>query len=146
MSDTIRSFIPCEPFFRPTAEQCEAIQAAMPRHMRLVLADCVQFADAGANFESVSCPFCDADLMGWWGSAMDAAYTKATRHFQLDIKTPCCGRATSLNDLRYNFPQGFYSAMLTAAPNEGALGDEDTIRQKLHTITGVPWRMIVAHY
>lgn len=65
-----------------------------------------EFVDCGSNLESITCPFCGKKLdFDWWGGAMNEAYS--TEFYQLDITTPCCGKASSLNDLNYYFSCGF---------------------------------------
>lgn len=68
----------------------------------------VQFISGLSNYEGVDCPFCQADLDDWWGGAMDQAWNDEIQGFRdLSCTTPCCGRATSLNDLAYRWPAGF---------------------------------------
>src|SRR5579862_7228970 len=80
---------------RPEAEQIE-----------LHFSDTPKFFHCGGNFESVFCPFCQTDIFEWWAKEMDTWTGGGDRRW-LAIETPCCGRATSLNDLDYVGPQGF---------------------------------------
>jgi hypothetical protein len=65
----------------------------------------VRFVDCGANFETVCCPSCGADLGEWWSVVMEVGHEQ---HFQdLRVTTPCCGAHTSLNSLVYSWPAGF---------------------------------------
>jgi hypothetical protein len=74
----------------------------------------VEFVDCMGNFESVSCPVCGTLLDDdWWIRAMDAAYGEQG-FADLRVTVPCCGAATSLNDLHYRFPQGFARFILSA--------------------------------
>lgn len=64
------------------------------------------FVDCGGYLESIICPFCGESLFtDWWTKAMNKAYEN--NFTKLDIKTPCCGKDTSLNELQYDFPCGF---------------------------------------
>lgn len=145
MSDTVKSFIPCSPDYAPTVEQADGIKKGLPVGAELETTDEMQFCDAGQNFESVRCPFCYANLMEWWGHAMDAAYSDGHGFTVLNTITPCCGRAVSLNDLTYHFPQGFCKTKITIDIDSDKT-DEAGILKTLYGVTGLPWRMIVARY
>ncbi len=146
MSDTIKSLIPNNPFYKPSNEQCDAIKSVIPPDATLQTLSKVQFADSGENFESVCCPFCHADLMDWWGGAMDAAYSEERGFMQLSVTMPCCGKESSLNNLEYSWPQGFYSAKITLGLDNSAITGEHHILESLKNVTGTSWRMIIAHY
>jgi hypothetical protein len=104
----------------------------------------VEFVDCMGNFESVSCPLCGTLLDDdWWGQAMDAAYGE---HGFVDLRVtvPCCGAATSLNDLMYHFPQGFARFVLSAfEPHVSDL--EDWQIHELEEIIGCKLRKIWVH-
>ena len=108
------------------------------------------FADAGENFESVSCPFCDQSLERWWGDAMSAACNEDQNNFEcLDVTTPCCNKTTSLHDLNYYFNQGFYKTIVEIANpsfSEGLTAQEhaEIIEKELFRITECRWRIIFA--
>lgn len=104
----------------------------------------VEFVPCMGNFESVSCPVCGTMLDdGWWLRAMDAAYGE--RGFvDLRVTMPCCGAATSLNDLNYHFPQGFARFVLSAF--EPGISDlEDWQVRELEDILGCKLRKIWVH-
>ena len=66
----------------------------------------VQFIDAGENLESLNCPWCGRSIdIEWWTICMEEAWS--TGFEDLRFPTECCDAITSLNDLRYHFPQGF---------------------------------------
>jgi len=84
------------------------LRDAFPRanHVDVRTEHAVTFVDAGANFETVSCPQCANELeQDWWGDAMDRA--AESTFADLAVTLPCCGASSSLNDLRYEMPQGF---------------------------------------
>src|SRR5262249_13741059 len=57
--------------------------------------------------------FCERELdKEWFGKAMDRAYEK--KNWDLTIKLPCCGKGSSLNDLKYEWPAGFARFVLEA--------------------------------
>ena len=103
----------------------------------------VRFIDQGSNFEGVYCPACSADLDQWWKEAMDRAWQ--TRFANLAAVVPCCGSATSLNDLRYVWPAGFARFVLEAKnPGITDLAHHDLAQ--LETTLGCRLRRIWAHY
>ena len=150
MSDYYISFIPSEPNYVPSSEITKQIES-----IAIDDRDCSQrsfevnhiilFADAGENVESISCPFCKADLLEWWGEAMSSAYSGDDGFINLIAQTPCCNQSCSLNDLIYYFPQGFYKTKLTIEPTLQHQLDTEDICQKLKKISGVQWRTIHTH-
>jgi hypothetical protein len=104
----------------------------------------VEFVDCMGNFESVSCPVCGTLLDDdWWIRAMDAAYGEQG-FADLRVTVPCCGAATSLNDLNYHFPQGFARFVLSAfEPHVSDL--EDWQVHELEEIVGCKLRKIWVH-
>ena len=106
--------------------------------------DDVAFIDQGANFEGVWCPVCRCQLdLSWWQEEMDAACE--TSFATLDVRTPCCGASTSLNDLRYDLPAGF-ARMVLEAMNPGVRDIEERDAAAISSILGTPLRRIWAHY
>ena len=145
MSDYYISFIPVEPSYVPDSETAQrirgiAIDNCVQRSFET--SDIILFADAGENFESISCPLCKADLQEWWGNAMDSAYSDDEGFINLIAQTPCCNRSCSLNDLVYCFPQGFYKTKLTIEPTPQQQLNTENICQSLEGISGVQWRTI----
>ena len=108
--------------------------------------DNIRFADAGQNFESVVCPSCKENLMEWWGSAMNFAYSYDYGFANLEVVTPCCTTRTTLHSLEYNFPQGFYRTMIEIMPILHSKAMPDEIANSLFAITGESWRIIHALY
>jgi hypothetical protein len=103
----------------------------------------VRFVDCGANFESVRCPGCGADLGEWWAMAMEAGHEQ--RFADLRVTTPCCGLKTSLNELDYAWPSGFARCVLEAPePGVGSLPPRalDSLQRLLRCEVRVIW----AHY
>jgi hypothetical protein len=64
-----------------------------------------QLIDNGANLDRVVCPTCGDEIDGW-GELMDDAWD-GVGFGDLSIVTPCCGTATSLEQLTYEWPLGF---------------------------------------
>lgn len=116
MSATYLQLIPNDPYYVPPT-QAQSIAKETLRQLFsqaeifLTVNDTTQFVDQGENFERVSCPFCDTDLLGWWQDAMSAAYE--TLFENLSITLPCCDQQSSLDELRYQLPAGFARFILS---------------------------------
>ncbi len=149
MSDDYLHLIPSDPRFVPSrqaAEQARAQLATLLPEADEIVAevyDEINFFDAGENFESIACPRCGAPIdTDWWGAAMDAASEQAFA--ELDATMPCCSARVSLNDLRYDWPQGFARFALQALnPNVPDLVQSDVDR--LSDVVGSPLRKIWTH-
>jgi hypothetical protein len=150
MSDHFLVLIPEQPTYVPSPEArsraVDVLRALVPGATKVEarLAEHVEFIDQGANFEKVLCPGCGEDLTDRWPSWMDeAAKSKLS---ELSLTTPCCGRATDLNALRYVWPAGFARFALRAEnPAVGgflALSDLSV----LEGVVGCKLRQILAHY
>ena len=131
MSDNFLRVLPATPEYRPKRGQARRVVAALKRMapdartIDLIDTGEITFVDCGANFEAVRCPGCGSDLaLDWWGDAMTVAYE--TGFSDLGITTPCCTLAVSLNDLAYDWPQGFASWWVEARnPGRGELSDDE---------------------
>ena len=62
----------------------------------------------------------------------------------LDVTTPCCGTATSLNELDYDFPVGFGRFVLEAL-NPNAEGLDAAALRRLEAAAETPLRQIWTH-
>lgn len=130
-----------------TAEQaCERLAEIAPKAeaIEVRIQDGVEFVDCGGNFESVGCPACGRDIpFDWWTDRMDEDYSNSG--FRLDrFHMPCCGSQKSLNELHYDWPQGFSRFSLEAMnPNIGML--DDAFRLEFERILGTKLRIIYRH-
>jgi hypothetical protein len=150
MSVHFLSLIPEDPEHVPAAEArtraLAALRALLPQspHIETRLFEQVTFVDQGGNFEGVECPGCGADMTDCWPEWMD----RASEHqfSSLSITMPCCGLATSLNALRYNWPAGFARFSLRAQdPGIGGwLPPEDL--SVLEKLAGCKLRQVYARY
>jgi hypothetical protein len=149
VSDTYVRIIPTDPKFVPSALAREralsVLQHAAPFADDIAshLTDEVRFIDAGADFETVCCPRCGADIAEWWSLAMEVAHEQRFRH--LRITTPCCGAHTSLNELVYTVPAGFARYTLEAL-NPGLQIVPDSLIRRLEHALGTSIHVIWAHY
>jgi hypothetical protein len=113
MSDCFATIVPSDPGFVPTQESiatlvrllhvlAPALGAIEPHLSRGIM-----LFDAGSNFESVTCPYCNRKLdLEWWGNT--CGQDQHQGFFRLDSHTlPCCGRLGALNDLVYQWHKAF---------------------------------------
>ncbi len=111
---------------------------------QIFFTDKVLFADAGQNFEKVQCPFCGENITDWWSQSMGEAFSEKVGFGDLNATVPCCGRQTSLNDLKYSFPQGFYRYMIEIMDGDHCSAQEIVLM--LNKETSIKWRVIFTHY
>jgi hypothetical protein len=104
----------------------------------------IRFIDAGSNFKTIRCPSCLTEITySWWQAGMDAAWKSAFK--DLHIELPCCGYRTTLNDLDYEWPQGFARWVLTAvSPGRLELSNDELV--VMVEAVGHDLRQIWAHY
>jgi len=151
MSDNYLRLIPTDPEWVPDPlareKSRQLLEKMLPEAQEITVdvGDHVGFVDQGANFESVGCPSCGAILdVEWWQGEMDKAMESNCA--DLSTSPPCCGRQTSLNDLRYVWPAGFARFTLEAMnPNRGEDLDPTQLGQ-LEQLLGCKLRQIWAHY
>jgi len=151
MSDSTLRLIPTDPAYVPdpgAADKARKLLASfVPQASQVTidLRDEVGFIDQGANFERVGCPLCGAPLeLDWWQGALEKAMETQCR--DLSVSPPCCGKRTSLNDLRYVKPAGFAKFSLEAM-NPGRGEDLDPKQlQQLESLLGCTLRQIWAQY
>lgn len=145
MSDNWMVVIPTDPLTIPTQEQLDAalelLRGYGAEEIELKISDAPEFFHAGSNFEGVYCPFCEADIDNWWGSALDA-WSKGDRR-NLIVETPCCQRTTSLNDFDYPGLLGFACVGFELMNPARDLEPEE--RERLEAVLGVPVRVIWQH-
>jgi hypothetical protein len=151
MSDEIIYVIPNNENYKPESDELEIIERFVNDHKsmfscELRISETVQFYDCGENFEKIQCPFCRAELsIEWWQEEMSRA--SESNFEDLDIVTPCCRRNSSLNKLRYSFPQGFAKFAIEIMNNDKEGSDiQSEFVATLSNVTGVDWNTIFAHY
>lgn len=147
MSDNYLHLVPCDPRWQPDAAAAEKAVEITRRlfpqaeHVSVEYREDVTFFDAGVNTQSIHCAFCGSDLEAWWGGAMDEA--AASDFADLAVETPCCGKSTSLNDLRYVWPAAFGICALTVVnPTATSLGGDQLqgIEQAIGSSLRVVWQ------
>jgi hypothetical protein len=149
MSNNWIVFVPTDPHFVPkvTNQQRARIRfaeiAPEADEIEVKVSEKVEFFDCGANFERIGCPSCGAEiLVEWWQDRMDEDFGDG---FKLEhYATPCCGNGATLNELVYEWPQGFGRFALRAMnPNFRKLADEH--KREFEDILGTKLRIIYQH-
>jgi hypothetical protein len=150
MSDSFLRFIPSDPNFVPPRVARKAVLAklqtvyAKADGVEARESESVAFVDAGSNFERTLCPLCEAEIeQDWWEAAIGRAAENEFTNLRVD--TPCCDRTTSLNELRYEMPQGF-SRMVWEVMNPRVRKVPPALLKELRGILGCDLRVIFAHY
>ena len=150
MSDSILRIIPADPALVPDvgAQQSAGTHArkAFPKadEVTVRVEEDVTFVDAGGNFEAVFCPACEAELeQERWADARDRA--AASSFVNLAVSAPCCGAPTSLNDLRYEMPQGF-ARLIIEVMNPNTAEVPRGVERLLRDTLGCEIRFVWAHY
>lgn len=103
----------------------------------------VEFIWCGGNFERVICPACGKELdTDWWVDCMDE---EAKVHFPLEqLEMPCCRAKLSLNELKYEWPQGFARFSVEVMnPKIRGLSEEDM--EEFEHLLGCKVRKILRH-
>ncbi|MDR1690134.1 MAG: hypothetical protein LBS21_16250 [Clostridiales bacterium] len=144
MADCFVSLIPVDPEYVLDFGMMNELKGVMVDGAKRVfeISDVVLFADAGQNLENITCPYCKSNLDEWWGNAMDSAYSEDKGFINLSIRTPCCNKTSSLNNLNYYFPQGFYRTRIKYESELLHNIDFEGICEKISEISGIQWRVI----
>jgi hypothetical protein len=149
VSDNYFRFIPTSPTYVPDAIAQHAGTELVQRHLPHADEVCARvfattrFVDPGANFEGVFCAHCDEDLTEWWSAAMD--HMAEADFSNLSTTVPCCGIATTLNDLRYEWPAGFARFFLEVR-GPGVPEPPTEMLEALQRTLGCELRTIWVHY
>ncbi|PKO16177.1 MAG: hypothetical protein CVU39_09120 [Chloroflexi bacterium HGW-Chloroflexi-10] len=150
MSDNWIILIPKEPNYIPEEILRENARKRLLEiapdsdKVKIIVTEHISFFDCGANLDRISCPKCNAELPpGWWQEKMHIDFDKDT--FKLDkYLTPCCKHSCSLNELVYDWHQGFGKFAIEAMnPNIGPL--KEIYILELEAILGTGLRVIYQH-
>src|SRR4051812_44974053 len=103
----------------------------------------IRFIDCGANLERVLCPDCSAEIeVDWWQDRMD---DEAEAGYPLrQIELPCCRAKRSLNELKYEWPQGF-ARFSVEAMNPGICDLTEDHLKEFETVLGCRVRKVLQH-
>ncbi|MCH9034688.1 MAG: hypothetical protein IID42_09305 [Planctomycetes bacterium] len=103
----------------------------------------LKFIDCGSNFEHVYCPHTGKEIdCELWSEAMAAAYESEFEN--LCFVSPHSGKPTSLDDLVYDWPQGFACFALEAM-NPGIKDLSRECLRELEELLGCRLKVIWQH-
>lgn len=106
----------------------------------------LQFIDAGENAERIGCPNCGHTFtIPQWHAWMDADWHGEDGFHLHRHLTPCCDIETTLNDLVYEWPQGF-ARWFVSARNTGRGPLSASELERLERIAGIPLKAIAQMY
>src|SRR5262245_6682895 len=112
MSDNWIALIPEDPQFVPEAANQNRARdrfaeiAPEADEIEIKVSENVEFFDCGANLERICCPSCRSEISDeWWQDCMDQDYDGGFKLAKYAV--PCCGVSVTLNELDYDWPQGF---------------------------------------
>lgn len=106
----------------------------------------LQFIDCGENFERILCPACRTEIsVEQWHIWMDEDWHGEDGFHLHRHKTPCCRRETNLNDLVYEWPQGF-ARWFVSARNTGRAALTASEVSRLSEVAGIQLKTIRQMY
>jgi hypothetical protein len=150
MSDNWIYVISRDPSFVPPKESIAGAERFLARLAPAAdeifneMSEEMKFRDCGSNLESIHCPQCSIELpTRCWAERMDEDHLEGG--FKLKpIQLPCGHVAGSLNELRYDFDQGFSRFLLGAMnPNVALLATEQIAHFEM--LLGCPVKVIYRH-
>lgn len=149
MSDSWIVVIPFDPDYLPdeaqSAETHRTLADLVPdaEHIEIEAdGGPVRFFDCGENFERVCCAACGQELdSDAWSDWMGADYGSGPGFVLRTRRMACCGVDATLNDLNYDWPQGFARYGLSARNGARAVLSELEI-DALSRALGSPVRII----
>ena len=106
----------------------------------------LQFIDCGENYERIGCPNCGTEItIPQWHEWMDEDWhCEEGFHLHWHV-TPCCETKLTLNDLVYEWPQGFAHWFVGARnPGRGPLAADDVTA--LEEVAGLRLKAIAQMY
>ncbi len=150
MSDHFLVVIPRDPNAElpDTAEAVRKAMAELPETGETRVKDYgkLQFIDAGENYERIRCPNCGHTFtIPEWHAWMDADWHGEDGFHLHRHEAPCCGHEMTLNDLVYEWPQGFARWFVSARNiGRGPLTEDEV--KILEAVAGLPLKAIAQMY
>jgi len=151
MSDDWITIVPKLPEHVPSRDNTmatlELLEKMMPDacEIKIIRNEHVQFFDCGANFETITCPRCNADIdVDWWSETMSSDYDEKAG-FQLnEYRLLCCSSFAALNALEYWFHQAFGRVALSAM-NSNIWTLSDDMVTKIEATLGCDVSVVYQH-
>jgi hypothetical protein len=149
MSDNWIIVFPAKPDFVPAEAARQRalayLKQQVPDAEKVVVevTDKTQFIDCGGNFERILCPTCRHELsISWWHERMDEEYAEDYPMRQHEV--PCCRATWTLNDLVYEWPQGF-ARFTVEAMNPGICNLSEGAMLEFERILGTKVQKVLRH-
>ncbi|WP_432042709.1 hypothetical protein [Streptomyces cadmiisoli] len=154
MSDDVLSIIPTDPQWQPdraAAERAAALAADLAPgppggtdvEIDVTWHDVLTSVDCGGNLERIGCPHCGGEIDTEWYADLLEAH-RESGFATLAVNVPCCGAATPLDTLNYEWPCGFARFEIAIwNPERDWFGDEEL--SAIADVLGNPVRQIRAH-
>ncbi|MFD0854314.1 hypothetical protein ACFQ07_18895 [Actinomadura adrarensis] len=154
MSDDVLSIIPTDPRWQPeraagerAAALAEELAPGVPDGVDVEIEvewhDAITAVDCAQNLVRIGCPHCRGSIdRDWYGDLLEANVENGFA--TLDVEVPCCGAATSLDALDYDWPCGF-ARFEIAIWNPERDWFEEADLARFADVLGHPVRQIRAH-
>lgn len=161
VSDDVLSVVPSDPHWQPDPATGHHV-AELVKSLSLVDGDggwCevdwhddVALVDCGGNLARIGCPSCGRQLDDeWWRDLLEARHTSGSGLADLAVVVPCCGAATTLDALQYDWPVAFarfeiavWNPSRTFGPGDGRL--DSVAVAAVEQALGHSIRQVRAHY
>lgn len=154
MSDDVLSVIPTDPRWQPdrsVTERAAALAADLApglpggaeAEIEVSWYDVMTPVDCGGNLQRIGCPRCGGSIdVEWWADLLEEHSDDGFA--DLAVEVPCCGAATSLDLLDYDWPCGFARFEIAVwNPEREWFGDEELAA--FAGVLGHPVRQVRAH-
>jgi hypothetical protein len=114
MSDTYLSFAPQDIHWTPSGDHLsdELVSMAWEAYpdaeeIEALVHEHVAFVHPIENLESTICPHCESNIHEWFWEFVDDGNYEGTEPGPLVVDLPCCGKSTSLTELKFSCPAAF---------------------------------------
>ncbi|MFJ4320881.1 hypothetical protein ACIP46_37225 [Streptomyces lavendulae] len=154
MSDDVLSIIPSDPQWQPDPAAVDRAVSLLEElapgaadgvdvEIDVTWHDVVTVVDCGGSLEGIGCPLCQGSIdTEWWGDLIEAHCEDGFATLATEV--PCCGGATALDALEYDWPCGF-ARFEIAIWNPGRLWfSEEELTEPAERL-GHPVKQIRAH-
>jgi hypothetical protein len=154
MSDDVLSVIPTDPHWQPEPDAADNAESIVARlcpdtpdgdevEVEVAWHDVPTVVDCGSNLTKISCPLCGSSIdTEWWANLLEAHELDGFE--TLAVEVPCCGGATSLDALEFDWPCGF-ARFEIAVWNPERSEFDDAELAGIGDALGHPVRQIRAH-
>lgn len=123
MSDQVLKLIPEDKNFLPDKDMAEKARVVLEDYFpdgeqaEIEFSDTVKFIDGGENLERITCPLCNKtteinpfqenDIGAAWWYELDETLSGNPDLNALQVKMPCCGQLSEIQDIDFSGAAGF---------------------------------------